>query len=119
MIKPDFHFGILNETGEVISATMEEWAHFLETPARNIACDYFNDQQFLVSTVFIGLQFLHGGSNWFETMVFGPKTEQEIMGKTLDIRPSLWMKRVDTLAKARQAHREGIDWLKHNHLMSQ
>ena len=118
-LKPDFHFGILNEEGEVIPATLEEWANFLETPARAIACDYFNDQRFLVSTVFIGLQFLHGGSNWFETMVFGPKTEQEIMGKTLDIRPSLWQKRVDTLAKARQAHREGIDWLKQNHLMSQ
>jgi hypothetical protein len=117
--KPDFRFGILNEAGEVIPATMEEWAHFIETPARTIAYDYFNDDQFLVSTVFIGLQFTYGSSNWFETMVFGAPAEQEIMGRRMEIRPSLWEKRVNTLKKARQAHREGIDWLKQNHLMSQ
>lgn len=50
--------------GEIIPATLTEWAQWFETPARMIYSDEFEGIR--VSTVFLG-----DGMTFFESMIFG------------------------------------------------
>jgi hypothetical protein len=115
---------ILDESGNVIPASLLEWATWFETndKQRIIQQDYFLDDKFKVSTVFLGTNHNYFSSDkplWFETMVFGPKKKKVLLGKMHEVRPDLWMRRCETLAQAKAQHQEGINWLKVTHLVAQ
>jgi hypothetical protein len=111
-----FHW-ILNESGEVIPASLMEWAMWFEkNPQRVIQQDYIEDHK--VSTIFEGLDIYYGLHDSrrpivFETMIFGPP-EQTVWfdGTKRMMRPSLWQERDCTLKEALKRHQEGIEWLK-------
>lgn len=108
-------FSVLDENGEVLPVnSIREWAHFMESPQRDIQLDQVGDYR--VSTVFLGLNHQFSAdpkapSLWFETMVFGPAEEREIFGKKHLIPTGLWQQRSTTLAQAKQAHQTGRLWL--------
>jgi hypothetical protein len=117
MEKYGAHHWILNESGEVIPASLLEWTFWFErNPQRVIQQDYFEDHK--VSTIFEGLDICYGLHDparpiVFKTMVFGPPEESEWFdGTTRMMRPSLWQERDCTLQEALKRHQEGIEWLK-------
>ena len=110
-------YAILDESGEVLPATMLEWSQWFERNGgqriieqTDLAC------QITVSTVFLGLNHQYGAGPplYFETMIFGPpKTEwSEVFGREHTFRSDLWISRTSTLAQAKAAHAEGIEWVK-------
>lgn len=128
----DKDHAVLDESGNVIPATLMEWARWFESSRqRYIAQDFFEDKKFMVSTVFMGLNHNYSSHpnakpHWFETMVFGEAREESIPeavcgvpGYKHTIRPDLWVSRCATLAEAKAQHQEGINWLKANKLESQ
>lgn len=108
---------ILNESGEVIPASLFEWAFWFEkNPQRVIRQDYIDDHK--VSTIFEGLgtnrmYFPNQRPIVFETMVFGPAEPTEwFNGETRMMRPSLWQQRDCTLQEALATHELATTWLK-------
>jgi hypothetical protein len=115
MAKYGPHHWILNESGEVIPASLFEWTFWFEKNGqRVIQQDYFEDHK--VSTIFEGLDrgvFHQQIPHVFETMIFGPPEETEWFdGTKRMMRPSLWQERDRTLQEALKRHQEGIEWLK-------
>lgn len=114
-------YAILDESGNVMPASLMEWgAWFGRTHQRYICFDSFNQDQYRVSTVFLGLNHNYNpGPNakplWFETMVFGPPEMKDLLGQMTEVREDLWIKRCETLAEAKAMHTEGIAWLKENY----
>lgn len=106
---------VLDESGNVVPATLFEWAFWLEKAGdrhRVIQQDY--PGEYKVSTVFIGLELGWNPERplWFETMVFGPEEETEWFDGTKKMmRKSLWTGRCATLAQAKAQHEEGHKWL--------
>ena len=96
---------ILDESGNVMGASLMEWALWVEKNGqRVIQQDYPAEHK--VSTVFIGLE-----NELFETMVFGPEYEADFFGKKKMLRRSLWRERCETLAQALETHQRGLQWL--------
>lgn len=106
-------YAVLDESGEVIEASLMEWARFMGNSQRVIEQEYFDNERYKVSTVFLGLnhQYHPGGKPlWFETMVFGPPHRSEYSER--DVRDDLWCERCTTLKEAKVMHREAIGWLR-------
>jgi hypothetical protein len=105
---------VLDENGKVIPADLMEWAIWFERSGQRLI-EYTEIQSHTVSTVFTGLDMnLNPFSNhqlWFETMVFGPPREEELMGRKIRLRPSLWSLRTATKEEALGAHEKGRRWL--------
>lgn len=107
---------ILDESGEVIPASLLEWAFWFEkNPQRIIQQDLIEDHK--VSTIFEGLSMYRLAKNErpvvFETMVFGPeRIHKWFNGTEKMMRPSLWQERNCTLKEALATHERAIEWLK-------
>jgi hypothetical protein len=108
-------FTVLDEDGNLVPADLMEWAMWFERqPQRFILRDYFMDEQYKVSTVFLGMDHSWsptGPGHYFETMVFGPRQQKEIFGRLRPIRDDLWTGRCETLQEAREMHKAGVQWL--------
>lgn len=106
---------ILNESGEVIPASLMEWTFWFENHhQRVIQQDYIEEH--MVSTIFEGIDIRVLSQNQrprvFETMVFGPPEETKWFNdETRMLRPSLWSERSFTLKQALEVHQTGIQWL--------
>ena len=105
---------VMDEDGNLIPASFEEWARFMEGPQRIIQQEEFMDGRYRVSTVFLGLDHSHGLGRklYFETMVFGPEREVNAFGQSHMLRASLWQERCETLAEAKELHEIGLRWLR-------
>ena len=69
----------------------------------------------LVSTVFLGIdhQFRFDGPPiLFETMVFGPKEEKELLGRMRPVREEEYCERCSTWLEAEAMHQRAIKWAK-------
>lgn len=113
-------YAILDESGNVIKASLLEWGAWFEknNGQRYICFDSYNQDQYRVSTVFLGLNHNYSPKDkpqWFETMVFGPAEMKELLGKMTEVREDLWMSQCETLTEAKAMHIEGIAWLKENY----
>lgn len=84
-----------------------QWAQWYETAERHIA--HTEVGEFMVSTIFLGLD--HGWAPYgrtpilFETMVYGPPVEEEILGKKRMMRQFLdYQPRYSTYDEAEAGH---------------
>jgi hypothetical protein len=109
-------FTVLDEDGNLVPATLMEWAMWFEGGRqRIIQQDYFMNKDYKVSTVFLGMDHSWspvGPGHYFETMVFGPSHEMEILDRVRSVRDDLWVQRCETLAQAKSMHAAGVRWLK-------
>jgi hypothetical protein len=103
-------FRILDPQGNLIPATLLEWARFQEDSSHRLL-HFTRHGPYEVSTIFLGLDhsFDHTGK-WFETMVFGP--EEKISGQPPQFASSLWCYRCGTFQETWDMHARAIRWLK-------
>ena len=110
---------VLNESGEVIPATLLEWAWWSEANRAHRVIELtMLPGDIKVSTVFLDVNhefFSHQAPLWFETMVFGPPetTWNEIIHEEETIRLG-YCERYTTLAQAKVGHQLAINWAKKN-----
>jgi hypothetical protein len=104
---------VLDESGEVIPATLIEWVRFLESgPQRVIQQD--EPLGFFVSTVFTGINysFTPGAKPfWFETMIFD-RWKGEYTFLEHPRYETLYEDRYTTLKEAISGHAAALAWLK-------
>lgn len=85
-------FSILDETGNLQSAEVLEWASWFESTDRSVALDEIQDWR--ISTVFFGLNHC-----LWETIVFNPEDQ------------NVYQTRYDSRQSAEEGHRRAITWV--------
>lgn len=109
-------YALLDESGNVIPATLLEWARWMEGNRHRVIEQIELPGDIKVSTVFLGLDHqyaLHGPPLWFETMVFGPERTEysKLLGRDWTYRPELgYCERYTTLQQAKAGHDEAVQW---------
>jgi hypothetical protein len=110
------YYAILNEDGDVIPASILEWASFKSSnrPQCRIARDELFG--FVVSTVFLGLNHQYAPEKeplWFETMIFDRwKGEYSSINEEPITHIDIYMERYTTRQEAILGHKQAIRWLK-------
>lgn len=91
--------------GEIIPATLTEWAQWFETPARMIKSDEFEDIK--ISTVFLG-----DGTIFYETMIFGGAfSDEQIRTRTRSesLKAHARLLAMSGIIELKKLHEHGVD----------
>lgn len=108
------HHYVLDESGNVVGASLIEWCFWLERNGRQRVIQQDYPKEHKVSTIFTGLNMSYNPKRplFFETMVFGLEEPTEWLDGTKKMmRPSLWTERCRTLREALEMHKRGLEWL--------
>jgi hypothetical protein len=109
-------YAVLDESGNVIPATLIEWGMWCWRKDRQRIIQQDEIAGYLVSTVFVGVNMAFSAEApplWFETMVFA---DPEIIRNSLRREEASYQRCYTTLAEAKAGHMDAINWLRINKL---